>query len=228
MVGTATRREFLALQDAECPDFIWYAPPCKKWSTLQNLNLHTLEQIEALEADRDFLEATHLAMCKKSFMKQKREGRHAGLEHHRYAFSWKTRTMKSMEKDSHDSLLDQCEFNTRLPDNQGVWQLIKKPTCLRWSAYQPAQEMNRLCDGTHDHLPIEGSSPKIRNRARASGSYQRGLCEAIYDAVFRLYEDDFEQGYANEEDEEFEIELVHQPEQGEEEQPWETKFANAT
>ena len=67
----ATRRAFLELQDAECPDFIWYAPPCKKWSTLQNLNLHTLEQIEALEAERDFLEATHLTMCKKSFMKQK-------------------------------------------------------------------------------------------------------------------------------------------------------------
>lgn len=79
--NAATRREFLALQDAECPDFIWFAPPCKKWSTLQNLNLHTLEQIEALEAERDSLEATHLTMCKKSFMKQKREGRHAGLEH---------------------------------------------------------------------------------------------------------------------------------------------------
>jgi hypothetical protein len=168
----ATRRAFLELQDAECPDFIWYAPPCKKWSTLQNLNLHPLEQIEALEAERDFLEATHLTMCKKSFMKQKREGRHAGLEHPRYALSWKTRTMKSFEADGHESLLDQCEFNTRLPDHQGVWQLIKKPTRLRWSAYQPAQEMSVLCQGNHEHLPIEGSSPKIGNRARASGSYQ--------------------------------------------------------
>ena len=168
----ATRRAFLELQDAECPDFIWFAPPCKKWSTLQNLNLHTLEQIEPLEAERDFLEATHLTMCKKSFMKQKREGRHAGLEHPRYALSWKTTTMKSFEADGHESLLDQCEFNTRLPDHQGVWQLIKKPTRLRWSAYQPAQEMYVLCQGNHEHLPIEGSSPKIGNRARASGSYQ--------------------------------------------------------
>lgn len=96
-----------------------------------------------------------------------------------------------MENDSHDSYLDQCEFNTRLPDNQGVWQLIKKPTRLRWSAFQPAQEMTRLCGGDHEHLPIEGSSPKIGNRARASGSYQRGLSKAIYDAVSRLYEDEF-------------------------------------
>jgi hypothetical protein len=50
----ATRRAFLELQDAECPDFIWYAPPCKKWSTLQNLNLHTLEQIEPLKLSVTF------------------------------------------------------------------------------------------------------------------------------------------------------------------------------
>ena len=222
----ATRRAFLELQDAECPDFIWYAPPCKKWSTLQNLNLHTLEQIEALEAERDFLEATHLTMCKKSFMKQKREGRHAGLEHPRYALSWKTRTMKSFEADGHESLLDLCEFNTRLPDHQGVWQLIKKPTRLRWSAYQPAQEMSVLCQGNHEHLPIEGSSPKIGNRARASGSYQQGLCDAIFQAVSRLYEDEAtDEAYVNEDDdmqeeneEDFQVESS-QHEHGEEEQP---------
>ena len=39
---TKTRREFLELLDKVCPEFIWLAPPCKKWSTLQNLNLHTL------------------------------------------------------------------------------------------------------------------------------------------------------------------------------------------
>ena len=98
--------------------------------------------------------------------------------------------MKSFEADGHESLLDLCEFNTRLPDHQGVWQLIKKPTRLRWSAYQPAQEMSVLCQGNHEHLPIEGSSPKIGNRARASGSYQQGLCDAIFQAVSRLYEDE--------------------------------------
>lgn len=76
----AHRRAFHELQDLECPDFSWFAPPCKKWSTLQNLSLHTLAQIEALEAERDFQEATHLWLCSRGFMKQKREGRHAGLE----------------------------------------------------------------------------------------------------------------------------------------------------
>ena len=221
----SNRRAFLELQDKECPDFIWYAPPCKKWSTLQNLNLHTLAQIEALEAERDFQEATHLRLCSRSFMKQKREGRHAGLEQPRYAVSWKTKTLKSLEDDGFDSLLDQCQFGTMLPDSYGDWMYIKKPTQLRWSSFEAAEEMTRLCVGNHEHLPIEGSSPKIGNRARASGAYQQGLCNAIYDTVCRIYENEFvEEAYANDDaeatEEEFPLEnnTNDDAEQGEEEQ----------
>ena len=47
------RRRFLELQDEECPDAAWWAPPCTKWSPLQNLNALTPETWEALLANRD-------------------------------------------------------------------------------------------------------------------------------------------------------------------------------
>ena len=90
-------------------------------------------------------------------MKQKREGRLAGLEQSRYAFSWKTKTLRSLEDDAFDSILDQCQFGTMLPDSFGNWMFIKKPTQLRWSSFKTAEEMTRLCVGNHERLPSEGS-----------------------------------------------------------------------
>eukprot|EP00435_Cladocopium_sp_Y103_P020900 s3002_g5.t1 len=51
------RREFLQLQQQVCPKFVWLAPPCTVWPSLQNLNVSTPERQEALDADRDFQEA---------------------------------------------------------------------------------------------------------------------------------------------------------------------------
>ena len=74
------RRAFLELQDEVCPDFIWYAPKCTDWSPLQNLNTLTEERREALEAEREYQEKVHLKMCRRSYLKQFREGRHGALE----------------------------------------------------------------------------------------------------------------------------------------------------
>eukprot|EP00435_Cladocopium_sp_Y103_P052866 s527_g16.t1 len=63
----------------------------------------------------------------------------------------------------------------------------------------------------HQHLPIEGSSPKIGNRARASGAYQQGLCNAILDQAH--VNDEIEA--PADEDEDFPVE--NEVEQGEEE-----------
>ena len=114
-----------------------------------------------------------------------------------------------------DSIRDQCQFGTMLPDNFGDWMYTKKPTTLRWPSFQAAGEMTKLCMG--------GSSPKICNRARASGAYQQGLCNAIFDTVCRIHEDEFEEkAYANNDVQplamrEFPLES-DEPEQAEEEQ----------
>ena len=67
------------------------------------------------------------------------------------------------------------------------------------------------------HLPIEGSSPGIGNRAAASAAYQEGLCEAIAEAFDRLYAEFNEPCYFNADDENDEHEEINYNE-GEEEE----------
>ena len=52
------RRALLKLHYEQMPDLVWIAPPCTKWSPLQQINVQTPEQAEALQADRDFEERT--------------------------------------------------------------------------------------------------------------------------------------------------------------------------
>lgn len=46
------RKDFLQLLRSERPHFVWLAPPCTKWSTMQNLAARTPEARKKLEADR--------------------------------------------------------------------------------------------------------------------------------------------------------------------------------
>eukprot|EP00435_Cladocopium_sp_Y103_P067917 s223_g30.t1 len=75
-----------------------------------------------------------------------------------------------------------------------VLQFIKKPTSLQWANEMAALQMTMVCEEDHYHLPIEGSSPGIGNRARASGRYQQGFCDAIVDTVLRIYNDPLHYG----------------------------------
>ena len=50
------RRTFLALLRSERPHFVWLAPPCTKWSTMQNLAARSPEAKVKLETDRKWEE----------------------------------------------------------------------------------------------------------------------------------------------------------------------------
>ena len=95
-----------------------------------------------------------------------------------------------------------------LPDNDETMQYIKKPTSLQWTNPAAAEHMNKVCADNHYHLPIEGSSPGIGNRARASGRYQQGFCDAVVETVMHIYNDPrkfgmpLEQAFAQEEQDE--------------------------
>ena len=97
-------------------------------SNLQNLNMDTEEKREAIEADRDFQEATHLKMCKRGYQKQQREGRRAGIEQPKGAKSWDTRTLSSIQ--GHDALID---------GSMPIW-MHPSGRALRRPVYQEANE----------------------------------------------------------------------------------------
>ena len=201
------RRAFLELQDEVCPDFIWYAPKCTDWSPLQNLNTLTEERREALEAEREYQEKVHLKMCRRSYLKQIREGRHGALEQPRRALSWKTKTLNLP---GHECHLDQCQFGVTLPDENGIDTPVKKPTRLQCTDLGMATELGWLCPGDHQHLPIEGSSPGIGNRAAASAVYQPTLCSHFATSIINIFlygDKNYERVFAELMDEEVEQEL---------------------
>ena len=182
---TDHRRDFLNLLDATCPEFVWLAPPCTVWSSLQNLNIDTPEKQIALQADRDFEENTHLKMCKRAFLKQQREGRHASLEQPKNARSWGTPTLMAVS--GHDALFDQCAYGCVLPDENGDYIPIKKSTALRCTDEEMASELTAPCCGGHPHLPIEGTSPGIGSRAAAAGEYQLQMCYYFKHAIENIF-----------------------------------------
>ena len=181
------RREFLQLQDAICPDFVWLSPRCTEWSPLQSLNALTEERKQALQAERDYQEKVHLKMCRRSYLKQRREGRHAALEQPRYAVSWRTKTLRDLP--GHACELDQCQFEVTLPDENGYDQYIKKPTRLQCTDEGMATSLALRCPGDHYHLPIEGSSPGVGNRAAASAEYQGIFCSMLSQAIVNIFSD---------------------------------------
>ena len=182
---TEHRRQFLQFLDDACPDFVWLSPLCTSWSSLQYLNISTPEREQALKDEQNYQEATHLKFCKRIFNKQKREGRHSGFEHPLHATSWKTETLRTM--DGFDADFDQCQYGSVLPDDDGYDQFIKKPTKVRCTDEDMALELTRRCPGGHYHLPIEGNSPLVGNRAKAAAEYQRELCEGICYAIHQIY-----------------------------------------
>ena len=181
----AHRKEFLQLQDQVCPDFIWFSPKCTEWSPLQQFNALTEDRKMAFQAERDYHEKVHLKMCRRSYLKQRREGRHAALEQPRYALSWKMTTLHDLPR--YQCHLDQCQFGVMMADKKGMDQYIKKPTRLQCTDEGMANELSLLCPGDHYHLPLEGSSPGVGNRAAASAVYQGVFCSCIVQAIINLF-----------------------------------------
>ena len=91
--------------------------------------------------------------------------------------------LKSMTSQGHLAHLDQCAYGAVLPDDQGIMTPIRKPTSLCLTSSSLADELSWKCPGGHRHLPIEGSSPGIGNRAKASATYQPKMCKYLATSI---------------------------------------------
>jgi hypothetical protein len=74
-----------------------------------------------------------------------------------------------------------------MADNAGNAQYIKKPTRLQCTDKGMANELNLLSPGNHYHLPLEGSSPGVGNKAAASGVYQGVFCSCLSQAIVNIF-----------------------------------------
>ena len=177
------RREFFKLLRKVCPDFVWLAPPCTVWSPLQSLTQRSEEQLHSLQCDRDYQEHVHLKFTGRVFQEQCDENRDAAVEQPHRALSWKTPTFRKMLQNGHVANLDQCAYGAVLPDDHGVLTPVRKPTSLCLTSSTLADDLSWTCPGGHQHLPIEGSSPGIGNRAKASATYQPVMCQYLATSI---------------------------------------------
>ena len=93
--------EFLDKMRRENPDRVWFAPPCTKWTQLQELNVaqqgeHMANQ---LKEERRKLERTHVKVSVDGFDIQGKEGRHAYIEHPARSLMWQTAAHARLRRD---------------------------------------------------------------------------------------------------------------------------------
>ena len=180
------QKAFLDLQEQMEPRFVWLAPPCPKWSPLQRLRCRDPLMKEVLQAERDIEEHTHLRFSKKVYCNQLKRKEHAVLESPKPSDSWKTRAFQSMDDRWRKGHLDQCAVGACLPDHAGQWLPIRKPTTL--AASDP--KLATMLSGCPQHLPLEGSSPLIGNRASAAATYQPSMRKHLAQAIHHFLIED--------------------------------------
>ena len=74
------QREFMQMLDEFQPEEVYLSPTCGPWSPMQNISATTPQRREQLQQLRDWHHRVHLRFCRRVYLKQVNEGRHAHLE----------------------------------------------------------------------------------------------------------------------------------------------------
>ena len=178
------RRAFFELLEKEMPHIVWLAPPCTKWSPLQNLSKRTQEDLDVLQATRDYEHHTHLLFVRRVFLRMAQLGI-AIIEHPQNSKAWSTPALHDLGL---EIIVDQCALGAALPDPHGNMVPIKKTTKLVVNHQLLTETLGVYrCDGTHRHQTLMGSASMIGSRARAAGVYQPKMCGFLAEALQGAY-----------------------------------------
>ena len=82
------------------------------------------------------------------------------------------------------NVADQCMYNLKTWDRQGRPVPAKKATVFMTNADGISENLQKRCDGSHEHQPLLGG------RAAAAARYPEELCEAIVEGLIRQMECD--------------------------------------
>ena len=166
----------------EAPHEVLLAPTCGPWSRMQNLSAQTEEQRAELQALRQWHHQVHLKFCRDVYLIQVNEGRHAHLEQPMYALSWKTSALKRLP--GHRACFDQCAYGCACLDQDNVWRLVKKPTCLLTTKRAVLQALSRRCSKDHNHCHLEGTAQGYGRRTTYLENYQPALASVLAASFF--------------------------------------------
>ena len=164
------RRALLDRARDEEPDEIFMSPRCTLWSPMQNINIHSEEDAEILQELRERDHETHLKMCRRLYLNQVQKGNHAHIEHPERSKAWSTKAFRDLP--GYHMVFDQCMYGTMTIDNDGLPALVRKATGLRTTKRAMAVRMQKRCDKSHAHQPLEGNIPGTGiSRCRAAENY---------------------------------------------------------
>eukprot|EP00435_Cladocopium_sp_Y103_P026681 s2681_g6.t1 len=148
------QRAFMDLLAEELPDEVLMSPSCAPWSPMQNANMKDDFKCQQLQQLREWHHRIHLKFCRKIYLEQLSEGRHAHLEQPTPALSWRTNALKDLP--GHRARFHQCQYGCVCQDDNGAWLPVRKDTTILTSKAAVAQAMNLLCPGDHQHCRLEG------------------------------------------------------------------------
>ena len=177
----------------EQPFMIIGSPPCTLFSVLQAINTKKMEMNE--EWTRRFKERLdeaeqHVRFCCTLYRHQLKNGRHFLHEHPWSASSWRLDCVEELSHDSRVTIVrsDLCRYGMtgEVPGGDVDHRApVKKPTGFMTSAWCMAEELNLKCDGSHEHVHLQGSK-----MTQAAAIYPERLCAAIVSGIVRQKEHD--------------------------------------
>ena len=104
-------------------------------------------------------------------------------EHPRDAKSWEVDSMKELLRDPRVAWVEghMCQFGMTSPimGLRRDFGHVKKPTGFLSSSRFVAEELNRYCDGSHDHVHL------MAGKAAAAQVYRPDLCKAMLRGIAR-------------------------------------------
>ena len=102
------QRAFMDLLAEELPDEVLISPTCAPWSPMQNANMKDERKCQQFEQLREWHHRVHLQFCRKIYLEQLSEGKHAHLEQPTPALSWRTSALKDLP--GHRARFHQCQY----------------------------------------------------------------------------------------------------------------------
>ena len=176
-------RKEVQLMKEERPLHVWLAPPCTKWSVMQNLNALTEEGKEKLSETRNEEEDFHLVFVARVFEVGEEIDSGVSCEHLRGAKSWETETRKGLkERQVMDAECDRCRTGLVCRDSNGrVLGKGKKPTRIRTSSPFVHEALHLQCQCRNgEHGRMEGRSKDLQRMQNYENGFTDRAAEAIH------------------------------------------------
>ena len=181
LLKPSVRKEISKRIEDEDPFLLSISPVCGPWSSFQNINLAKGGETEQKILDDRRKWYPVLSWVADEIRKRLAKGREVQLEHPWGSLLWQLNCMEKLMNEQPFNVftgeflelikLDQCQYglvdkDTGLPH--------RKSTGLLCSSSWMKQRLQKLCDGQHAHVHIEGG-----NKSKSAEQWPYELCYAM-------------------------------------------------